>query len=199
MKKLVVLLLVSLMATSAFATIDPDDNMIGIYFDANSDINSTTAALYDHVFAYVTITNPVSGSGVFAAVEYNWRLEATPANPNAASVTIDLLGATNFGSAPGDMILGLSAPIPTTQNLVVTMLDLWLFTADPIALYLGPIATPSLPYGLPAWEDNGSLVSLGVSTGHPDLGIPVATVNDPNGGPVAIEETSFGSLKSLFR
>ena len=52
--------------------------------------------------------------------------------------------------------------------------------------------------GFTAWEDNGNLVSLGVSTGHPDLGIPVATINSGL-GPVAIEATSFGSLKSLFR
>ena len=198
MKKLVVLLLVSLMATSAFATIDPDDNMIGIYFDGAAEETSATAAVYDHVFGYVIITNPVSerGSMEFAAVEYNWRLEATPANANAASVTVDLFGATNFGSSPGDMILGLGEPIPITQNLIVTILDLWLFTGDPIALYLGPIATPSLPFGLPVWEDNGALVSLGLSTGGVD--IPVATINNGD-GPVAIEETSFGSLKSLFR
>lgn len=44
MKKLVVLLLVSLMATSAFAVVDPDPDMIGVYFDATADNNCTTAA-----------------------------------------------------------------------------------------------------------------------------------------------------------
>ena len=37
MKKLVVLLLASLIATSAFAVIDPDPDMIGIYFDTNAE------------------------------------------------------------------------------------------------------------------------------------------------------------------
>ncbi len=39
MKTLVVLLMVSLMATSAFAVVDEDPDMIGVYFDANADLN----------------------------------------------------------------------------------------------------------------------------------------------------------------
>ena len=42
MKKLVVLLLASLVATSAFAVIDPDPNMMGVYFDRNADQNCST-------------------------------------------------------------------------------------------------------------------------------------------------------------
>jgi len=194
MKNLVVLLLVSLMATSAFATIDPDDNMIGVYFDETADLNSAEAAPYVAFNAYIIITNPVSATGTFAGVEYNWRVE--PAGP---IVNLTLMpDGVSFGSAPGDVIMGLPAPIPATETITVASLSIILLNTDPTGIFLGPSTVPSLPGGLPVYEDGGNLISLGVSTGHPDLGLPAAVVNSTE-VPVAIEETSFGSLKSLFR
>ena len=58
MKKLVVLLMVSLMATSAFAVVDEDPDMLGVYFDANADFNEFAVAPSTPFFAYVMITNP---------------------------------------------------------------------------------------------------------------------------------------------
>ena len=58
MKKLVVLLLATLVATSAFAVIDPDPNMVGIYFDETADDNCLTIAASVPFMAYFIATNP---------------------------------------------------------------------------------------------------------------------------------------------
>ncbi len=57
MKKLVVILLVSMMAASAFAVTDPDPNMIGIYFDLNANDNCLTIGPSIPFNAYLILTN----------------------------------------------------------------------------------------------------------------------------------------------
>ena len=57
MKKLVVLLLVSLMAASAFAVTDPDPNMIGVYFDTDANDNCMIVGPSTPFNAYVILTN----------------------------------------------------------------------------------------------------------------------------------------------
>ena len=60
MKKLVVLLLASLVATSAFAVMDPDPDMIGLYFDTNAEIHCTTtpANIPFSIFLVATMPTP---------------------------------------------------------------------------------------------------------------------------------------------
>lgn len=56
MKKLVVLLLATLVASTAFAQIDPDSDMMGIYFDVGATSNCTDAAPSVPFFAYLCVT-----------------------------------------------------------------------------------------------------------------------------------------------
>ena len=58
MKKLVALLLVSMMATVAFAGIDPDTDSMGIYFDAAGNTVELAAAPFAQFNAYLLLMNP---------------------------------------------------------------------------------------------------------------------------------------------
>ncbi len=64
-----------------------------------------------------------------------------------------------------------------------------------VEIFLGPSNVQSIDDGLPAYEIGGSILPLGLSTSGAN--VPVAVVN--GAGPVAVEEASFGSVKSLFR
>jgi hypothetical protein len=200
MKKLVVLLLVSLMATSAFATIDPDPDMLGVYFDLNADNNCTTAPASLPFSAYVMITN-CSADNVFG-VEFGYQVVSSVPGTFFRLGEILPAGALNVGNAAdpaaGDYIVGFSAPIAGGgANVTVVTWSFLLLAPVSLDMYLGPSNSPSLANGLPAMEVGGTIVPLGVSTGHPDLGLPAATVNGDC--VVATDDVSFGSVKSLFR
>jgi hypothetical protein len=200
MKKLVVLLLVSLMATSAFATIDPDADMLGIYFDLNADNNCTTAPASIPFSAYVMITN-VSADLVYG-VEFGYQVVASTPGTFFRLGEVLPAGSLNVGNAAdpaaGDYIIGFSAPTPGAGgNVTVVTWSFLLLAPVSLDMYIGASNSPSIDNGLPAMEIGGVIVPLGVSTGHPDLGLPAATVNGDC--VVANEDVSFGSVKSLFR
>jgi hypothetical protein len=201
MKKLVVLLLVSLMATSAFAQIDPDTNGIGVYFDAGATTHELMGQAPSVPFsAYVCITNPTND---VSGLEFGYNI-VVPAGMEAmffrlANVlpvgSIDLGVNTNIFS--GDYIVGLASPLPASQSVVFVSWT-WMMLAPGLTMefYLGASSIPSLPdYDGPAYEAGGFILPLGQSTGGLDN--PVAAVNMM--APVAIENASFGSVKSLFR
>jgi hypothetical protein len=198
MKKLVVLLMVSLMATSAFAVIDPDPDMVGVYFEPAANTNGFAATVNVPFHAYVVLTRPTSNVNGF---EGSYRVVPQPgmealmfrlgqALPAGA---VDLGTSTNF--LAGNFFYGLAAPITASEAVVLVDWTFMLLAAQTVEIFLGPSPTPSIPNGLPAYEAGGFIKSLGLSTGGVD--IPVARVNGM--GPVAIENESFGNVKALFR
>lgn len=198
MKKLVVLLLVSLMATSAFAVIDPDPDMLGVYFDMNADNNCLDIGPSIPFFAYVTITNPSAAE--VHGLEFGYTV-VPPAGlegmifrlGNALPAgSVDLGNNTNLLS--GDYVVGLASPLVGAPAVQFVTWQFMLLTPMTVEIFLGPSVVPGIP-GFPGYEIGGSIQSLGTSTGGYD--IPVATVNGEC--VVSVEETSFGSLKSLFR
>jgi len=203
MKKLVVLLLVSLMATSAFATIDPDPDMIGVYFDETADVNCLTQGSGAGFFVFVVITNPTAPE--VWGVEFGYRVATVPAGQDASLFRLaEQLpsGALNVGNASdkmlGDYIIGFATPFPGAgNNVTVVSWQYMMLAAMGLEYYIGPSEVESIPDGLPAYEIGGEIAPLGVSTGHPALGVPAATVNGDC--VVATEDVSFGSVKSLFR
>ena len=200
MKKLVVLLMVSLMATSAFAVVDPDTDMLGVYFDTAADQNCIDAAANVPFFAYVTITNPSSAEVHGLEFGYSIVSSAGPglmfrlAN-NLPAGAVDL--GTNTDLFAGDYVVGLANPLPGTPAVQFVTWQFLLLAPQSVEIFLGPSSVPSLDDGMPAYEIGGAIQSLGLATGGVD--VPVATVNGGANCPVATEETSFGSVKSLFR
>ena len=118
MKKLVILLLASLIATSAFAVIDPDPDMMGIYFDVDADINCFTTPANVLFFAYLILTNTTAPAinayelGVVNAVPAGmegmiFRLASNIANLVVPGVNVGVNDALG-----GDYIVGLAEPLP---------------------------------------------------------------------------------------
>jgi len=196
MKKLLVLLTISLMATSAFAQVDTDPDMIGVYFDTGATSNSAVIAPATATQVYVIITNPTSAQ--VQGLEVGYEIVA-PAGSYFRLQNSLPGGAVDLGNSDditsGDYVVGLAAPMPSSSAVVFITWSFFLTAPVQMDIYLGPSAVESIPDGLPAYETGGTIQSLGLSTGG--VGTPCAVVNGT--APVAVEETSFGGVKSLFR
>ena len=205
MKYLAVLLMATLAATSALAVADPDPNVMGIYFDRNADENCYTTAASVPFFTYLILTNPTPQ----AINAYELGLEiVVPAGMEsmffqlATNIADGAVSGINVGSPTalgGDYIVGLAGPIPAQPATILHSWQHMLLAVIPVEYYIGASSAPSLPGDFPVAQDaDGSILfSCGQSTGGPD--VPVAVVNGAGPCPVGVEETSFGSVKSLFR
>ena len=198
MKKLVVLLMVSLMATSAFAVVDPDPDMIGIYFDMTADNNCAEGiAASVPFFAYAILTNP-SGTQI-DAFEFGYDNNAFGNEASIFQLATTLPpNAIDVGSgtpASGDIIVGLGTPLPAEPATVLVTWQYLLLVPMSIEMYLTASEPSSLPGGLPVIQMDGELMTVGTSTGGPQN--PVATVN--LGCVVATESDTWGGVKSLYR
>ena len=204
MKKLLLLVLASLVATSAFAVTDDDPDMLGIYFDMNADNNCLTIGTSIPFFAYLILTNPTAPAiNAYELGKENvvpagmegmiFRLSSNIANNVVPGVDVGTNGALG-----GDYIVGLAAPLPAQPALVLHSWQYMLLAVIPVEMYIGASSAPSIPGDFPVVQNaEGSiLMQVGQSTGGP--GFPVATVNTPE-CVVGVEEISFGSIKSLYR
>ena len=129
MKKLVVLLLVSLVATSAMAQIDPDPNSIGIYFDTQAGDNCLTTPAFVPFQVYLCVTNTTVGQIGFYEFSYNFVGTGGPftfvmqldrfANDLPVGETFNI-GAGDAYS--GDYIVAMADGMP---GLPVTIIHSW--------------------------------------------------------------------------
>lgn len=191
MKKLVAVLLVSLMASVAFAGIDPGLDSFGVYFDANGDTNTKSAPIFTPFNVYLILMNPTGPTNGFECT-------VTPTGAPYFILSTNLgAGALDVDASPNGFAVGSASDYPVTNGAMV--LCTWQFMVQaPNALEfrIGDATMPSMPGDLPVVTGNGVLRRCGVSSGSPTA--PVAYVNSPN-LPVATDVSSFGSVKSLFR
>ena len=202
MKTVLALLLVGLMATSAFAVLDPEPNMMGLYFDPSADSNCLTVGASSPFFVYVCVTNPTAGA--IDAYEFGYEFEV-PAGFETSIfrlATTIAAGAANgvdvgiSGPLGGDVIVGLATPLPGGEVVVVHAFQYMLLAPMAVDIFLGDSSTPSLPGGLPVIQEaGGDLMTVGTSTGGPS--IPVASINGEC--VVAVESNTWGGVKSLYR
>ena len=205
MKKLVVLLLASLVATSAFAVIDPDPNMMGIYFDRNADENCFNGPSSVPFFTYLILTNPTPQAvnayelGVEIVVPAGMEGMLFQLASNIADNAVPGIDVGVNGPLGGDYIVGLGSPIPAMPATILHSWQHMQLAVFPMEFYLGAASIPSIAGDYPVVQDaDGSvLFQCGQSTGGPEF--PVAVVNGTGPCPVGVEEASFGSVKSLFR
>ena len=193
MKKLVVLLMAMLVATSAFAIVDPDDNMMGFYFDLEAE-NPCIAGVapYAQVPMYLVMTNMTADALYGFEVGYDvigegMILSTVFANPSVIDV-----------GAPGNHIVGFGAPTATAPvTLLATLTVMYMDTAMEGVHFLmhGTIPSsidPDYPVVLLA---DGVLLSVGLSAADG----AVAQINGVECMVVATEEVSFDGIKSLYR
>ena len=194
MKKMVLvfaLAAIALTSVSAFAQIDPAyQNNIGIYLDETGDTNCAILPLDTPTPAYLVL------SKLTATEVLGWEAKLTYANLFVLAFA-DRGQAIDVGSRPGEHVVGYAAPLPAVGDAVVVAdLTIMVNNADPAYAFAGEIYFSLLENGLPAYIDGAS---AGYSL-HPAFG----NTNDPifvvNGDcAVAVEDASFGSVKSLFR
>lgn len=200
MKAFQFLLVVCLVSSSALAVIDPDPDMMGIYFDLNADENCLTIGASTPFNAYLILTNPTS-SGITG---YEFGLDVVvPAGMEAMIFTLanySYCESEWFPEYPvgmgGEYIVGLRSPCPTAPATVIHVWQYMLLHVIPVEMYIHSISNPSIPGDLPIVQTGEShLMQVGLSTGGPD--IPVATVNTDC--VVGEQEVNFGNVKALFR
>lgn len=203
MKTLLVIVLSCFVVSSAFAVIDPDPDMLGIYFDLTADENCLTVPANTPFFAYLILTN--STAPAINAYEFGFTncvcsgLE-TLFFMLASNIAHNVVSGVDVGShtaLEGQYIVGLAEAIPTTE---ATLLHSWEFMMGavlPVQMYIGPTTVPSLPGGLPVVQNaEGSILMLvGTSTGGPEF--PVATMNTDC--VIATENVTWSDIKVLYR
>lgn len=210
MKKLVVLLLVSLMASSAFADFDPDPNGIGVYFDVEALDNCLVVGPSVQFNAYLILTNTTAPSVSAYEVGYTNMVPAGEENSLfrlASLIANGVVSGLDLGDSSdilaGDHIVGLAAPLVASN---ATILHTWTFmlTSPTITMemYISEASQSSIDgiYPVVLNADDSTLFQAYHSTGLDEEGNanPVATVNIDD-CVVGVEEVSFGSVKSLFR
>jgi|GEM_PF-1623263 len=206
MKKISILLLFCLVATSAFAVVDPAPNSIGIYFDLSGDNNWGLYPPDVPFFVYLVLTNPSAPS--IGGYEVGYQNVVQPGmegfvfrlTSNIANGAVDGLDVGNSSDVfAGDYIVDLNTPLVATP---ATVLHSWQFILlSPgviVKMYIGNCSQPSLPGPFPVIlnAETETQFTAVQSSGGPD--IPVATINDP-AHPTGDEDTLFGSVKALFR
>lgn len=108
MKYYLALLAAFLIASPTFAVIDPDPDMMGIYFDTDGNDNCPTIGINTPFNAFAILTNPTVP--VFSAYEFGLRVVVpegmvglSTGGPDIPSATVNTdcvvsLEDTNFGS-----------------------------------------------------------------------------------------------------
>ena len=198
MKTLVITLLVAMLPVAALAVIDPDPDLLGIYFDTQADENCLQVDSGVTFNAYVILTN-TSQDGI-EAFEFSYENEYD----SDYSGMFVMLGQTlpphaiNVGSgdsSSGSIQTGLAVPLYSESAMVLVTWQYLVLNSFPVMMYLGPAGIPSLDEGLPVVQNsNHELISVGVIGGN--VNRSVAAVNGVCGAEV---EMHWGTVKSQFR
>ena len=180
-------------ALPARATVDPDVDQIGVYFDLSADEVCLEVAPYSIFSAYLIITNP-SATEV-QGIEFGICVDG--AVTNAGYVWYEnWIGQSFFQEGFHCMGLGFEEPVPLVgSNVPLARIDHFLLSDSVVEFYLNKytyFADNSSQY----WDASGNAYPLGISSGDPDL--PVAVVNG-DCDVVSVTGKTFGDVKSLFR
>lgn len=195
MKKMVLafaLAALAFSATAAFAQVDPAyrDN-IGIYLDEAGTENCVNIPLSTPTTAYLVLTR-LSANEVLG-----WEAKLTFDNVFVTSFA-DRGQAIDAGSREGEHVVGYASPLPAVGgNCVVADIGLLMVSPGPAYAFADEIYFSLLENGLPAYIDadsNGYAL-------HPVFGETSDPIMIINGdcGPVAVQESTFGAVKSLYR
>ena len=188
--------------TPSNATVNPDPDEIGIYFDTNADSVCMTVAPSIPFSAYLIITNPSSAE--VWAIEFSMCTEFIGGDESLLFRLSEIWSA-GFIELPVVMdwcldgrAIGFYEPVPQVgDNVVLVQLQYMLLADMAVKFYIRPHPVETIEDGLPAYEDEGGVVlTLGVSSGDPNL--PVAAVNGEC-DVIPVESKTFSGLKCLYR
>ena len=195
MKKLVAILLCSLMVTSAYAMLDEDADQMGVYFDLGGTVVCSPWAPI--MTAYILYTNPsIPNTRGFECEVKLQKFDGTAVAGMWFPPTFPIAGQ-NLGTG-GMFIVGYSAPIATSAATLLATIQYYSMEAPMVGynIFLGE-ATPNsgtLPYPMVMLDDY-SLMHVGLSV----VDGPTAQLGAPECSVVPNEDVSFGAVKALFR
>lgn len=200
MKKLVLVFTLAAFALAGAASAqDPNyfDN-IGIYADEEATTNCATLGINTVQTLYVALTKLTNPE------VYGWEAKFSFEGMGNSQVTV-LGDAVDAGSREGEHIVGLATPlIASGGTVVVATVDVFLieFVHDPALpsyAFVEGVYFGALPGGLPTYLPVPEApMQLHPSTIDGHEGGPVFFLN--NGcDPVAVEQDTWGGVKSLYR
>lgn len=196
MKKLMILAVAMLLATSAFAQPEPAD--MGVFFDQAGTLTAACWPAFTATNQFYATAFDLPGD--LAGYEFGLTID-----PNViifASVMVAGAGPINVGTAPSNWIVGTGNCVNGAGARVLVS-----FTAG----YFVPVlsdglicVTPSTPASLnpavPAYLTcGGDIFPMGLAeNGFPDYPHGCGVICPTGWAPVANDATSWGSLKSAF-
>ena len=183
------------------------DNQFGVFFDTVAEQINGAPTPSVPFFAYVMLLKPVDSVGGAVTGVEAIELMVTLVRTNPAETIFKLAetlppGAINVGTATDmydglDYTVGLAEPVLVTNDAVILVtlqfmiLDDAVPGLDPVELYMTNSRNGFLQYQ----RDGGPpLIPAFPSSG--DQASPVASFN---GGVVATESSTWGTVKSLYR
>lgn len=184
-------------------------NQVGIY-STNTGTPGTenfNATPFVGFSGYLVLTKPVNHAfaggtntsvPVTSLAAYEFRL-TIPTEGFLKTGDILPPGALNVGSAP-DYVIGLATPLAVTnQAAVLATFSFLALDALPKNIFLGPTSAPGVPGQMSFIDMLDPPLSAGFQVMYPSSGSAAAPVFSVNGAAVAIENQSWGNVKSLFR
>ncbi len=179
--------------SAAFAQIDADPDGIGVYFDQGATQVAVTVPVGESVDAYLIATNP-SQTGTLAL----WEASVGPSGPgyivgepyNGFNMLTNMPGSGHVSFA-----VGMDVPNPDLESItILAVLEITVLEEGPVGIFVGGWSY-DWPYYRPNDFYHGPDTTLYPSSGSSSF--PVAMIN--GAAPVAIDEQSWGGVKSLFR
>ena len=201
MRLIIVALILLTNVNPSIATIDPDPDQIGIYFDSEANVACIDQPPSTPFWAYLIITSPSSTE--VQGVEFSLCAEVEGGNTGLLFRLATVWENDPIGDpvvtdwCTEGVVKNWAVPIVPQGGIALLARFQYMILADVgVNFYLGPNSDQSIPDGLPSYRGfEGIVLSLGVSSGDPSL--PVASVNGCNA--VNLNLSTFGSLKCLYR
>ena len=203
MKIFLMLSIVILGATSAFAVADPEPNSMGIFFDRSADTNCLTTPAGTPFFTYLILTNPTPEAinayelGLEIVVPAGMESQFFELSSNIADNLVNGVQVGITGPLGGDYIVGLAGPLPAQPAVILHSWQHLLLALFPVEFFIGASSLPSIPGSAPVFQDADLTLLMQAVSPTGDFTYPVASINSDC--VVGVEDISFGHVKSLFR
>jgi len=177
-------------AVSARATVDPDADQIGVYFDLNADETCLEVDPFGQFSVYLIVTNPSATE--IAGINVALCLEGGVLQARHFWYE-DWVGIDSYSESCHYMSVGFMEPIPVVgSNVPLVRVDYLLLSEPEVKFYVQPYGDGPLEY----FDASSNSYPLGISSGDSDL--PVAIVNG-DCDVVSATGMTFDAVKSLYR
>ncbi len=192
--KLLFLLLSLLVASTSFAVVDPVPDHIGFYFDLSADYYNIRVEPFTTVPAHVIVTLPHFDA--LYGYEFGFQIEGSHIVTN---VMLMGTGPIDVGGAPGNHIVGLAAPIVTSEATLLATVNVFVLDGGEVLLTMTGATPNSVPESnMPAVLLAGDeILPVDNPCTFPDgTSYPCAVINP---APFATDEATWGAVKSIYR